>query len=424
MSKVWDIIKVALYVAIGVSFFALGWAHSQEAFASNKKEEITAPCYNIEEDKDAIDMLRSYKTLSAQDRIILGSKIADDQATRLGLSYKLNVKASDDLPDGVGALYSHSLKQITLQAAFLDTLSLEEFLADITHEAAHSQQDRLIELFHELDADAENIIFTSNDSFSLVAQYTYELLNYASCTVDDSAYARQSVERVANIWAIDESRYYLDLIEGFRTIRPAPEWPVTLEPKTDQRVEAIRDYLKSINSHLYPYFSLTDLTGDDFAEVILISGSSHLNGVRFVTVNEAGEITTSPEIGSFGKVQYSPETKTFLAKYGNQGWFWSYPFVFDDGQLALLSSVFLEDRSKEEEQLYIDSLKGDRFSISYDALFDRSPDAAIEVDQETFQKAFEEVFGKDELITLPGDTHIYMMNEKEIDQALKTVMSK
>ncbi len=404
---------------IYVCLFSLGFACSRRDFGSKAKEETPRPeAYIIEEDPDAMAMLADFWVLDPGERLDLAQKILDDQRTRLGLPYPIKVNA-ETLSDGVGAHYLHGEKQITVQAPFLNQLPLEKFLHELTHECAHSEQHNLLSIHDYLGADAENIVFRSNDTFALLDRYEYELLNYTSGTVDESAYARQALEQVAEIWADQETRLYLELLEGVRTVRLDPVWPVTLEKKDDRRMDALKSYLTSLDKNLYPYFALKDLTDDGFPEAILISGSTHLNGLRFVFCSGSGETVTSPEIGSFGELQYSPEKKVILAKYGNHGAYWNYPFLYSEGTLSLLSDAFYEDRSGEVPEFYLDTLNGEKLSINYSALFDRPVETAVRVSSEDFQNAFENVFGHD-LITLP-DSHVYVMNEKEIDLALETI---
>lgn len=157
----------------------------EEQSLANNIEEIS----QLEED--------IWQDLSDQERLDVLQTVANVEQRYLGLPNELHVVACK-LREGVGGYYSDTTHKIVVDLDELRNSSSWDVLNTICHEAYHSYQYRLVDVFNDSNSENQNL-----KMFRKISSYADEFDNYVSGDQSFNEYYCQNCERDARAYAED-----------------------------------------------------------------------------------------------------------------------------------------------------------------------------------------------------------------------------
>ncbi|MDO5410431.1 MAG: hypothetical protein Q4F21_08260 [Lachnospiraceae bacterium] len=168
----------------------------------------------ISNNMDTILLLQSdeWEQLTTQDKLDVLQCVANIEAQYLGLPTELNVEACSLKKDQTGT-YTDLTHVISVDIAHLENSGVGEVLNTVLHEAYHSYQHRLVDVYNNADKSTRNLRI-----FSSAATYEKEFKNYSNGRKDIDAYFNQACEEDCRKYAELGVRDYYEKIEKYLNI--------------------------------------------------------------------------------------------------------------------------------------------------------------------------------------------------------------
>lgn len=152
---------------------------------------------------------KEWSILTTQEKIDVLQTVANIEAHYLGLPNELNVGASN-LDEDTLACYDDSTHTISIDITHLESDLVYNVLESCCHEAYHSFQHRLVDVYNTSDGQLKGLCF-----FKSAAQYSQEFDDYADGENDYYAYYSQNCERNARHYAEDAVEDYYSRIDEY-----------------------------------------------------------------------------------------------------------------------------------------------------------------------------------------------------------------
>lgn len=164
----------------------------------------------VENNIDTVLLLQEeiWKDLTIQERLDVLQTIANIEANYLGIPNELNVKTAD-LDDILGC-YLDTTHEITIDTNTLLNESSWDVLYVLCHEAYHSYEHRLVDIYYQADDPAKQLRI-----FRTAILYANEFNNYENGKKDYYAYSNQRCEEDANDYAEASVEDYRDRIDKY-----------------------------------------------------------------------------------------------------------------------------------------------------------------------------------------------------------------
>ncbi len=199
---------LAIMVVLGFrSVFGPGLVHASVAPAKQiDGQEITIEA-NIEEIL-ILDNEAQWKKSSVKDKLNVLQICANIEARYLGI-HELTVGAAD-LPNGTLAGYSENTHTISLDLNHLEQDAPRDLLDSLLHEAHHSYQHCLVQLFNKVDVDMNQLLL-----FEDAATYAAELADYKKGSDGFQDYYNQQFETDARAYAKERALEYYIAIHAY-----------------------------------------------------------------------------------------------------------------------------------------------------------------------------------------------------------------
>ena len=135
--------------------------------------------------------------------------VANNEKQKLGLPNELIVGAGNIADECMLGYYSDGIREIVINVDVLESEGAWEALETVCHEAYHSYEYRMVDLYCNADDDLKGL-----SVFEAAAVYADELSDYSDSTVDYDAYYSQLCESDAREYASETvGEYYLLLTE-------------------------------------------------------------------------------------------------------------------------------------------------------------------------------------------------------------------
>lgn len=159
----------------------------------------------LEEDK--------WQALNNQERLEVLQCIADIEVTYLGLPHRLEVEVVD-LEREYEGFYNHKDRKIVIKSTYFEECTAESCLNTILHEARHSYQANLVDLYESTDE-----IFRELSVFYEAQAYKEEFENYIHSEDDFIGYFCQQCETNARTYAENRSSIYWEKIDMYLEVK-------------------------------------------------------------------------------------------------------------------------------------------------------------------------------------------------------------
>ena len=135
--------------------------------------------------------------------------VVDIEQWRLGLPTKLTVVVGQLERPVVGS-YSDSKHEITIDKDYLQNATAEKLINTICHEAFHSLQHRMVDVYEQTDQKFKKLLF-----FNEAISYKREFEDYISSRENMDEYQSQLCEENASKYAKIETEVYLKKIYDY-----------------------------------------------------------------------------------------------------------------------------------------------------------------------------------------------------------------
>lgn len=164
----------------------------------------------MEAQKDTLMLLQqeTWEQLSIQKKVDVLQTVANIEAHTLGLPNELNVGA-DELTIGTLGGYEDSKHRLCISLEHLETSPVENVLKTICHEAYHSYQSRIAEIYQELPEQQRTLMLYRD-----AAVYAAEMDDYQNGATDFENYYNQQMEADARKYAEITVEKYDDYVGG------------------------------------------------------------------------------------------------------------------------------------------------------------------------------------------------------------------
>lgn len=203
-------------------FFA--WAIFRSALVESSVEAVSgineeAYEQTMEEQMEILMQLNEekWKKLSTLKKINTLQVVANLEAYTLGLPNELNVRASN-LEGAVTALYSEATHGIVIDLDHLENDPVETVLRSIFHEAYHSYQNRMVDLYETVPPEMKRLQIFQN-----AAAYEKEFLHYEEGEENFEAYYEQKCETDARNYAEETVKKYYGKILQYQMSKKLEE---------------------------------------------------------------------------------------------------------------------------------------------------------------------------------------------------------
>ena len=181
---------------------------------SSIKPSDTADTYDhlLSESAETIALLDedSWSSITVQEKAGVLQKIANLERSNLGISNELNVCIANLEKKGLWGYYDDSTHEIVIDMDLLLNGSVQDALRCLVHEAFHSFEHRIVDLYKEIDSSNKNLWI-----FRKVNIYAEEFEYYNDGEDTYSDYYEQQCETDARAYAEERVKFYEDLINQF-----------------------------------------------------------------------------------------------------------------------------------------------------------------------------------------------------------------
>lgn len=150
-----------------------------------------------------------WEELSLQQRLDVLQTAANIEQSYLGLPNELNV-ASDDMETSTSGYYEDATHQIVVSLRDLKSAAPVDLLDTICHEACHSYQHRLAELYESVGEESRALRLFRNTQ-----RYVDEFQDYQTGSEDFDAYYSQACETDARVYAETRVDLYCEQISEY-----------------------------------------------------------------------------------------------------------------------------------------------------------------------------------------------------------------
>ena len=178
---------------------------------SSVKPSDTADTYDqlLSESAETIALLDedSWSSITVQEKAGVLQKIANLERSNLGISNELNVCVANLEEEGLWGYYDDSTHEIVIDMDLLLNGSVQDSLRCLVHEAFHSFEHRMVDLYKEIDSSNKNLWI-----FRKVNIYEEEFEHYNDGEDTYSDYYEQQCETDARAYAEERVKFYEDLI--------------------------------------------------------------------------------------------------------------------------------------------------------------------------------------------------------------------
>lgn len=224
---------VQMIASIGMTIIMIALGHNV-LFGSTIMQASVEPVISSERNEQTIEnnitiLLQlqedTWKTLSIQERLNVLQTVANIEADYLGITNELNVGAAN-LKENILGQYEDNTHEILISLDSLINDTAEELLDTVCHEAYHSYQYRIVDVYHNVDENTQNLKF-----FAKARSYSEEFNNYANETDNFNSYYYQECEIDARVYAKSAvCKYYEHISYHLKKIKILSESPKN--PKT------------------------------------------------------------------------------------------------------------------------------------------------------------------------------------------------
>lgn len=181
---------------------------------SSVKPSVTSDSYNqlLSESAEIIALLDedNWTSITVQEKAGVLQKIANLERSNLGISNELNVCVANLEEEGLWGYYDDSTHEIVIDMDLLLNGSAQDALQCLVHEAFHSFEHRMVDLYKEIDSSNKNLWI-----FRKVNIYAEEFEHYNDGEDAYSDYYEQQCEIDAREYAEERVKFYEDLINQF-----------------------------------------------------------------------------------------------------------------------------------------------------------------------------------------------------------------
>lgn len=178
---------------------------------SSVKPSVTADSYNqlLSESAETIALLDedSWSSITVQEKAGVLQKIANLERSNLGISNELNVCVANLEEEGLWGYYDDSTHEIVIDMDLLLNGSVQDALQCLLHEAFHSFEHRMVDLYEETDMSNKNLWI-----FRKANIYAEEFKYYNNGEDAYSDYYEQQCDIDARDFAEERVKFYEDLI--------------------------------------------------------------------------------------------------------------------------------------------------------------------------------------------------------------------
>ena len=163
-----------------------------------------------ETDQKALELLspESWSALSLQEKLDVLQIVANTEARYLGVSNELNVVGSN-LDEHTIASYDDGTHTIRVNMTSLETASPSEMVVSICHEAYHSYEHRLADIYDHLDEEDKKLMW-----YRKASEYADNSKDYVRSNENVVGYYMQPLEADAREYSNQASLYYLPKTEA------------------------------------------------------------------------------------------------------------------------------------------------------------------------------------------------------------------
>lgn len=191
--KIFAVGLAVLLLVLGINVFF----DSTVVKASIKSEQGAESEQTIANNMETLLKLQDniWKDLSAEERLGIMQTVADIEQRYLGLPDKLNV-GTLSLEEGQLGYYVDNTKKIIISVDSLLGDSALEVLDTVCHEAYHSYEHRIVEVYKKADKENQGLRF-----FKQADTYVEEFGSYVNGKEDFCIYYEQNCERDAREYA-------------------------------------------------------------------------------------------------------------------------------------------------------------------------------------------------------------------------------
>lgn len=179
---------------------------------SSVKPSVTSDSYNqlLSESAETIALLDEniWTSLTVQEKAGALQIIANLERSYLGISNELNVSVANLEEEGLWGYYDDSTHEIVIDMDLFLNGSVQDSLRCLVHEAFHSFEHRMVDLYKEIDSSNKNLWI-----FRKVNIYAEEFEHYNDGEDTYSDYYEQQCETDARAYAEERIEFYESLID-------------------------------------------------------------------------------------------------------------------------------------------------------------------------------------------------------------------
>ena len=171
----------------------------------------------ISDEMETILLLQAHlwEDLTPRERLDVLQTVANIEAGYLGLPHELNV-TSEILEENILGVYRDNTHSICVSADYLVSESALLMLHALTHEAYHAYEHRLVDVYDQMDPQAQELLI-----FDHIRSYKEEFRDYVDPKDDLIWYLYQRVELDSDYYAdIAVERYYQAIEEYLNPEEP------------------------------------------------------------------------------------------------------------------------------------------------------------------------------------------------------------
>lgn len=200
---------VAIGMAIIMLFLGSGTIFGHSSIKATTGE--AAQEQTIANNMDTILLLQEdkWEQLTVKERLNVMQTVANIEAHFLGLPNELNVRASN-LREHLLARYSDSTHTIYINLDHLENDPVYAVLNSCCHEAYHSYQRRLVDVYNETDKKFQNLRI-----YDKAISYAQEFSNYENGYNNPSSYYYQDCEQDSREYAEEAVEEYYSRISAY-----------------------------------------------------------------------------------------------------------------------------------------------------------------------------------------------------------------